>query len=98
MKKILIFFIFIVYQTCLQSKESPLQEFNQKYLSNYFSALLYSNNMNDEKALKHFNSSKYLLSNHDNFLPNYVFNLVENNKINKEIIKLENYKKKKNCR
>ena len=95
MKKILIFFIFIVYQTCLQSKESPLQEFNQKYLSNYFSALLYSNNMNDEKALKHFNSSKYLLSKHDNFLPNYVFNLVENNKINKAIITLENYKKKK---
>ena len=39
--KILLITIILLYQTTTYSKTSDLNKFNHKYLSNYFSALLY---------------------------------------------------------
>ena len=98
MSKILVILLFILYQTQLQSKETTFIEFNQRYLSNYFSALFYSNNQDSQKALKHFNLSKDLIFKHDNFFLNYIFSLVENNQVNKAIVEIEKYSKKKSLK
>ena len=71
-KIILLILLFVIYQPNLQSKEVEKKNFNQRYLYNYFSALVSSNNQNNDIALKHFNSSKHLLHTHENFLKNYV--------------------------
>ena len=98
MSKILVILLFILYQTQLQSKETTFIEFNQRYLSNYFSALFYSNNQDSQKALKHFNLSKDLIFKHDNFFLNYIFSLVENNQVNKALVEIEKYSKKKSLK
>ena len=56
------FIIAILYHSEVYSKAADNKDFNHRYLSNYFSALLSSNNDKNEKALKFFNSSKYLLN------------------------------------
>ena len=74
--KIIIILSFLLYQTNLYSKSTETNEFNQKYLSNYLSALISYDNQNNDKALEFFNSSKFLIKKHDNFLKKYVFSLV----------------------
>tara|TARA_Y100001970_G_C13924126_1_gene694906 strand:- start:160 stop:417 length:258 start_codon:yes stop_codon:yes gene_type:complete len=82
MKKIyFLIFTFFLYQNSVYSKVNVYKEFNQKYLSDYFSALFSFNNQNKVKALKYFNSSKFLINQHDSFLKKYVFSLVENRKV-----------------
>ena len=83
--KILIFIIFFLYQNSVFSKTNDLNEFNHRYLSNYFSAIVSFDNQNNDKALKFFNSSKYLIKKHDNFLREYTISLVENGQILNEI-------------
>ena len=97
-KKIFILFILLIYQPNLQSKEVEKNNFNQKYLYNYFSALVSSNNQNNNNALKHFNSSKRLLQTHENFLKNYVLALVENNQLQKATNEIKKMQDKKNTK
>ena len=54
-----IFFIILIalYQSTAHSKKIDKNKFNQRYLSNYFSALISYDNQNNEDALKFFNSS-----------------------------------------
>ncbi len=83
-----IFFVilsFLLLQTSAYSISSKDNKFNQKYLSNYFSALVSANNQNNEDALNYFKSSKFLIQKHDNFLKKYVFSLVLNGQIKKGI-------------
>ena len=98
MRKIsLIIFIItgsLLYQTNLFSKIVENNNFNQKYLSSYFSALLSYDNQNNQKALKYFNSSKFLLNKHDNFLREYIFSLVENGELSKAIKQIKLSKNK----
>ena len=82
---IFLIFTFFLYQNSVYSKVNVNKEFNQKYLSDYFSALFSFNNQNNVKALKYFNSSKFLIDKHDSFLKKYVFSLVENGKIKQAI-------------
>ncbi len=99
MKKIYFLILtFFLYQNSAYSKVNVDQEFNQKYLSDYFSALFSFNNHNNVKALKYFNSSKFLINKHDSFLKRYVFSLVENGKVKQAIkeIKLTKKDKSKN--
>ena len=99
MLKIFFFSIVIIlYQSASYSKKSDTNLFNQKYLSNYFSALISFNNQNNDKSIKYFNLSKTLKKNHDKFLEKYVFSLVENDEIEKAIkeIKLSRNKNAKN--
>tara|TARA_B100000029_G_C17547336_1_gene948902 strand:- start:573 stop:1535 length:963 start_codon:yes stop_codon:yes gene_type:complete len=83
--KIIFILIFTLYQTSVYSKVTEAGQFNQKYLSKYFSALLSSNNQNNNDALKYFESSKFLIQKHDNFLKEYVYSLVLDGQIKKAI-------------
>ncbi len=96
--KIIIILFLLLYQTHSYSKTSEINEFNQKYLSNYFSALISYDNQNIDEALKFFNSSKSLIEKHDNFLREYVFSLVLDGKVKKAIdqIKISNNAKNTN--
>ena len=91
--KIFLIFTFFLYQNSVYSKVNVDTEFNQKYLSNYFSALFSFNNQNNVKALKYFNSSKFLIDKHERFLKNYVFSLVENGKVDQAIKEIKFAKK-----
>ena len=83
--KIFFIILFALYQTTAYSQKLDKNKFNQRYLSNYFSALISYDNQNNEDALKFFNSSKYLLNKHDNFLKEYVFSLVSDGQVSKAI-------------
>ena len=85
MKILLIILSFLALQTSTYSSTSANNKFNQKYLSNYFSALVSSGNQKNEEALEYFNSSKFLIQKHDNFLKKYVFSLVLNGQVKKGI-------------
>ena len=83
--KIFCFIILILYQTNLYSKAANEKEFNQKYLSNYLSALLSFDNQKNNDALKFFENSKILIQSHDSFLQEYVFSLLLDGQVKKAI-------------
>ncbi len=85
MKILIVILSFLVIQTSTYSSTTANNKFNQKYLSNYFSALVSSGNQKNEEALEYFNSSKFLIQKHDNFLKKYVFSLVLNGQVKKGI-------------
>ena len=87
--KIFCFIILILYQTNLYSKAANEKEFNQKYLSNYLSALLSFDNQKNNDALKFFESSKLLIQSHDNFLQEYIFSLLLDGQVKKAINQLK---------
>ena len=89
-KILLVLLSFFIHQTKLESKITETN-FNSKHLSNYLSALIYSNNQKDTNSLKYFNSSKSLISEHEKFLENYIISLVENDQIDKAINELKRY-------
>jgi tetratricopeptide (TPR) repeat protein len=84
LKKFIILF-FLLYQNSTYSKATDANDFNQKYLSNYFSALVSSYNQKNDDAIKFFNSSKFLIKKHDNFLREYVFSLILDGQVKKAI-------------
>ena len=96
MRLIIIILLFLLYQTNLYSKASQTNEFNQKYLSSYFSALVSYDNQNNDVALKFFNSSKSLMKKHDNFLKEYVFSLVLDGQVKKAIDQIKISKNEQN--
>ena len=83
MKILLIILSFLTLQTSTYSSTTVDKKFNQKYLSDYFSALVSSGNQKNEEALEYFNSSKFLIQKHDDFLKKYVFSLVLNGQVKK---------------
>ena len=93
--KIFIIIVTLLYQSIAYSKATDKNEFNHKYLSNYFSALLSYDNQNNDRALEFFNSSKNLLNKHDKFLKEYVFSLVVDGQVSKAIKQIK-YSKNEN--
>ena len=83
--KIFIILFFLLYQNSVYSKATDKNYFNQKYLSNYFSALVSSDNQKNDDAIKFFNSSIFLINKHDNFLREYVFSLILDGQVKKAI-------------
>ncbi len=81
MKKICFFLIIFLYQTFSYAKTTENIEFNQEYLSNYFSAIISINNQDDKDSLKYLNNTKSLVKTHESYLENYLISLVLNNKI-----------------
>ena len=81
--------ILILFQTNLHSNATKEKEFNQKYLSNYLSALLSFDNQKNNDALKFFESSKLLIQSHDNFLQEYIFSLLLDGQVKKAINQLK---------
>ena len=92
MYKFLFLITFIIlHQDIAKAKNPDPNNFNQKYLSNYFSAIISAKNQNDLKAISYFNNSKNLIKFHKNFLENYVFSLVSSGKIKRSIVELKKF-------
>ena len=85
LKSFFIIVIFLLYQSPSYSKVTDNKEFNQRYLSNYFSALVSYDNQNNKKALKFFNLSKPVLRKHNNYLEEYVFSLIAGGEYSKAV-------------
>ena len=94
--KIIFFLLALLYQNASYSKATDIIEFNQKYLSSYFSALLSYDNQKNSEALKYFEDSKALIKSHDGFLREYVFSLVLDGQVKKAIKETKTSKKSNN--
>ena len=75
----------LIYEIKINDKN----DFNYKYLSNYFSALLSFDNQKNEKALEFFETSKSLKRKHDKFLKEYVYALVLDGQVKKAITQIK---------
>ena len=96
MKIIFFLIFFILYHSQIYSKTTDTKDFNQRYLSNYFSALISYDNNKNKNALKFFNFSKPLLNKHEKFLKEYVFSLVEDGQVSKAIKQIKLLKNSNN--
>ncbi len=81
--------IFLIYQTSSFSKVSDVNNFDQKNLSNYFSAVLSINNNDAKNSLKFLENSKILDDRHQEHFKNYIKSLVANEKIDLAIKKIK---------
>ncbi len=93
--KIFFFVIICFYQSTAYSKTNDKSEFNHKFLSNYFSALISYDNQNNQKALKYFNLSKTLESKNQTYMKKYLFSLVNDGQINQAIKQIKFWKNNK---
>lgn len=81
-----IIFIIISFFFANQANSKNIDyNFNKSELSNYLSAIISFNNHENEQSLNYFNASKRLLRNHENYLKQYVFSLVVNQKVKRAI-------------
>ena len=76
-----LFLILLFCQNPLYSKSKTLNDFNSHHLSNYFSGLVAYENNDNFKALKFFESSKYLIKKHNSYLKKYIYSLVLEGKV-----------------
>ena len=81
--------IFLIYQTSSFSKVSDVNKFDQKNLSNYFSAVLSINNNDAKNSLKFLEKSKILNDRHEEHFKNYIKSLVSNEKVDLAIKKIK---------
>ena len=91
------FIIFaLIYQTTGYTKTNDKNDFNYKFLSSYFSALISFDNQKNNKALEFFESSKYLKKKHNNYLKEYVYSLVLDGQIKKAVNQIKSSRNMKN--
>ena len=95
LKTLFIFLIFL-YHSSVFSKSTENNNFNQRYLSNYFSALVSYKNGDNELAIKYFDSTKNILREYPAYFDKYVESLVLNNKVNEAINEIKFIKSKNN--
>ena len=91
--KIIFFSLIIFCQNISYSKNINSENFSQRNVYNYFSALVSLDNQQISESLNFFNSSKNLKESHQPYIKKYLFSLILNGKINKavnEIKALEN--------
>ena len=88
-KYIYLFIIFLLYQTSSFSKISDVNKFDQKNLSNYFSAVLSIKNNDAKNSLKFLEKSKILNDRHEEHFKNYIKSLVANEKVDLAIKKIK---------
>ena len=91
-----IILILLIYQSPLYSKNNTLNDFNSRFLSNYFSGIVAYENSDNSQALKFFNSSKFLIKQHEIYLEKYTFALVLNGKVKKAINQIKQNSTKDN--
>ena len=94
--KILFIFLAFLYHTSVFSKPTDNNNFNQRYLSNYFSAIVAYDNKDNELSLKYFDSTKSILRDHPKYFDKYISNLVLNNKVSEAIKQIKFFKSKNN--
>ncbi len=81
-----LFIIFIfLYHSSLFAKTGENKDFNQRYLSNYFSAQVSHENGDNDKAIKYFNSTKSILRDYPDYFDKYIQSLVLNGKVSEAI-------------
>ena len=85
-----------IKQTFLSSfsKTSENQNFNHRYLSNYFSALVSHENGDNELAIKYFDSTKSILRDYPASFDKYVNSLVLENKVKEAINQIKHFNSK----
>ena len=88
--------ILLLYQSPLYSKSTTLNDFNTRFLSNYFSGIVAYENSDNSQALKFFNSSKFLIKQHDAYLERYTFSLVLEEKVKQAINQIKQNSTKAN--
>jgi tetratricopeptide (TPR) repeat protein len=88
--------ILLLYQSPLYSKSMTLNDFNTRFLSNYFSGIVAYENSDNFQALKFFNSSKFLIKQHDAYLERYTFSLVLEGKVKQAINQIKQNSTKAN--
>ena len=88
--------ILLLYQSPLYSKSRTLNYFNTRFLSNYFSGIVAYENSDNSQALKFFNSSKFLIKQHDAYLERYTFSLVLEGKVKQAINQIKQNSTKAN--
>ena len=93
--KIIFFCLFVFYQNILHSKSLESPVFNEKYLYNYFSALVALDKNQNYESLKFFNSSKYLKESHEPYIKKYIFSLIQSGKIKKAVNEIKTMKNEK---
>ncbi|MDC0152973.1 tetratricopeptide repeat protein [Candidatus Pelagibacter sp.] len=93
--KIIFFCLFVFYQNISHSKSLESPAFSEKYLYNYFSALVALENNQNYKSLKFFNSSKYLKESHEPYIKKYIFSLIQSGKIKKAVNEIKTMKNEK---
>ncbi len=76
-----LFLIFLFSQSPLYSKSKTFNDFNSRYLSNYFSGIVAYNNDENSEALNFFRSSKFLIKEHDSYLEKYIYSLILEGKV-----------------
>tara|TARA_Y100000591_G_scaffold88295_1_gene74443 strand:- start:852 stop:2534 length:1683 start_codon:yes stop_codon:yes gene_type:complete len=97
-KKILIFTLFILYQSTVYSKSNSFNNFDSRNLSKYFSGIVAFENKNTSEALNFFSSSKILINSHNPYLKRYINSLVLENKVSRAINEIKNNKGKENSK
>ena len=75
------FFIILVYQAPLYSKNNISEDLNHEHLSNYFSGVIAHDNNDNRKALKFFQTSRILIDQHETYLKKYFYSLVLEGKV-----------------
>ena len=75
--------IILLYQSPLYSKSKILNDFNSRYLSNYFSGIVAYENKDNSEALRFFQLSKSLIKKHNTYLKKYVYSLVLEHEVQK---------------
>ena len=81
--------ILLFYQSPLYSKSKTLNNFNSRYLSNYFSGIVAYEKSDNSQALKFFRSSKLLIKKHNLYLENYIYALVLEGKVQQAISEIK---------
>ena len=87
--KVIFILIAFLYHSSAFSKTTENKNFNQRYLSNYLSALVSYENGDNELAVKYFNSTKSIIRKYPNYFDTYVNSLVLNNKVNEAISQIK---------
>jgi len=93
--KVIFILITFLYHSSAFSKTTENKNFNQRYLSNYLSALVSYENGDNELAVKYFNSTKSIIRKYPNYFDTYVNSLVLNNNVNEAVRQIKFYDTKK---
>ena len=91
-KFIIFLLVFLLYQSVSISKTNEIENFNQKYLSSYFSGIVSLKNEETGASFKFLENSYPISETHNNYLKNYLVSLVMNRQVDKAIKKIKDNK------
>ena len=93
--KIFLILIVFFFSNEAKSKTTANNDFDQRELSNYLSAIISQDNENNEESLKYFKSSKNLKNKHNEYFEKYIYSLVLNQNVKSAIQEIKIHKNTK---